>query len=54
MATPEPAKWEITLEAQEIGWDIVIYKSGIENKRTSYPDYNAAYTVYSKMNYDKL
>ena len=54
MATPEPAKWEITLEAQEIGWDIVIYKSGIENKRTSYPDYNAAYTVYSKMNYNKL
>lgn len=51
---PEPAEWEIKLEATEITWDIVVYKKGVEHKRTSFDDYTEAYVVYSQMNYNDL
>ena len=54
MASPDPAPWDIQLEATDTTWDIVVYKKGVEHKRTTYSDYNTAYTAYSKMNYDNL
>lgn len=51
---PDPAEWEIKLEAMEMGWDIVVYKKGSEHKRSSYADYKTAYDNYSKVNYNDL